>query len=99
MVPASPLLHDFRYHPLLHAPTSTLLAAPLLQVFRVTQDLKVVNAPSVVLPAVLAAQAIEIPRPNLYAPVCPPGYYQNPDDYKPCIPCALGKLPSASYFY
>ena len=61
------------------------------QVFTVTQDLKVVNAPSVVLPAVEATQALVIPRPNIYAPVCPPGSYQNPNDYLPCIPCPAGE--------
>ena len=64
---------------------------PLAKVFTVTQDLKVANVPLVVEPAVLATHSIVIPRPNLYAPVCPPGSFQNPDDYLPCIKCPPGK--------
>ncbi|GAX76333.1 hypothetical protein CEUSTIGMA_g3779.t1 [Chlamydomonas eustigma] len=67
----------------------------VIQVFTVTQDLKVVNAPAVVLPSSKAQQTITIPQPNRYAPVCPAGTIQNPNDYNPCIPCPTGYYQSS----
>ena len=65
-----------------------------MQVFSVTQDLKQAYVPQVVAPISEAVKSLVLPQKNRYAPVCPPGSYQNPDDYQPCIPCPTGALPA-----
>jgi hypothetical protein len=63
-----------------------------VQVLASLIDNRPVNVPATVLPLTNAAKSIVMPQPNRYAPVCPPGSYQNPDQFLPCIPCPAGQF-------
>jgi hypothetical protein len=69
-----------------------LATATLPQVLAAYQEGRPVNTPFTVLPLSSAAKGIVMPQPNRYAPVCPPGSYQNPDQFLPCIPCPQGQF-------
>lgn len=51
-----------------------------------------VYKPTIVLPLQLAQQALVLPQPNRYAPVCQPGTFRGPDDFLPCTPCVAGEF-------
>ncbi|KAF5842498.1 hypothetical protein DUNSADRAFT_6742 [Dunaliella salina] len=62
----------------------------VLQAQKKIRDLKEILSPAVVLPLKLATASLKLPQPNRYEPVCPPGGYQNPDPFEPCIKCDKG---------